>query len=115
MVKCVDNLKTIIISLTQYFEADFLWKVSFKIMNSGLILKTVTHVLASGYFYHLLITFSKSFNPDQAPIELPSWSRSKQFATLIDYLKEFFEKLILKKSADNIKSMKNYPACKELN
>ena len=28
----------------QYFEADFLWKVSLKILNSGIILKTFTHV-----------------------------------------------------------------------
>ena len=27
----------------QHFEADFLWKVSLKILNSGLILKTFTH------------------------------------------------------------------------
>ena len=33
----------IIISLIQHFEADLLWKVSFKILNSGLILKTFTH------------------------------------------------------------------------
>ena len=32
------------ISLIQHFEADFLWKVSLKILNSGLILKTFTHV-----------------------------------------------------------------------
>ena len=31
------------ISLIQHFEADFLWKVSLKILNSGLILKTFTH------------------------------------------------------------------------
>ena len=29
----------------QDFEADFLWKVSLKIMNSGLIMKTFTHVI----------------------------------------------------------------------
>ena len=27
----------------QHFEADFLWKVSLKILNSGIILKTFTH------------------------------------------------------------------------
>ena len=47
---CLDNLKIIqkafIISLIQHFEADFLWKVSLKILNSGLILKTLTHVIA---------------------------------------------------------------------
>ena len=32
------------ISLIQHFEADFLWKNSLKIMNSGIILKTFTHV-----------------------------------------------------------------------
>ena len=32
------------ISLIQHFEADFLWKVSLKILNSGIILKTFTHV-----------------------------------------------------------------------
>ena len=31
------------ICLIQYFEADFLWKVSLKILNSGIILKTFTH------------------------------------------------------------------------
>ena len=44
---CLDNLRligeAIIISLIQHFEADFLWKVSLKILNSGLILKTFTH------------------------------------------------------------------------
>ena len=31
------------ISLIQHFEADFQWKVSLKILNSGTILKTFTH------------------------------------------------------------------------
>ena len=34
----------IIILLIQHFEADFLWKVSLKILNSEIILKTFTHV-----------------------------------------------------------------------
>ena len=38
-----DNLKkireAIIVCLIRYFEADFLWKVSLKILNSGIILK----------------------------------------------------------------------------
>ena len=33
-----------IISLFQHFEADFLWKVSLKILNKGIILKTSTDV-----------------------------------------------------------------------
>ena len=31
------------VSLIQHFEADFLWKVSLKILNSGIILKTFIH------------------------------------------------------------------------
>ena len=31
------------VSLVQHFEADFLWKVSLKILNPGIILKTFTH------------------------------------------------------------------------
>ena len=31
------------VSLIQHFEADFLWKDSLKILNSGLILKTFTN------------------------------------------------------------------------
>ena len=37
------NQRAIIICLIQHFEADFLWKVSLKILNSGIILKTFTH------------------------------------------------------------------------
>ena len=37
--------KAIMISLIQHFEADFLWKVSLKILNSGIILKTFTHAI----------------------------------------------------------------------
>ena len=37
------NKEAIIISLIQHFEADFIWKVSLKILNSGLIMKTFTH------------------------------------------------------------------------
>ena len=36
-------IEAIEISLIQHFEADFLWKVSLKILNSGTILKTFTH------------------------------------------------------------------------
>ena len=31
------------VSLIQHFEADFLWKVSLKILNSGIILKPFTY------------------------------------------------------------------------
>ena len=39
------------IYLIQHFEADFLWKVSLKILNSGIILKTFTHVVIKFFFY----------------------------------------------------------------
>ena len=39
------------ISLIQYFEDDFLWKVGLKILNSGIILKTFTHVYATDTDY----------------------------------------------------------------
>ena len=35
--------KAIIIWRIQHFEADFLWKVSLEILNSGIIVKTFTH------------------------------------------------------------------------
>ena len=41
-------------SLIQHFEADFLWKVSLKILNSGIILKTFTH----GYLAEMLSVIS---------------------------------------------------------
>ena len=34
------------VSLIQDFEADFLWKVSLKILNSGILLKTFIHTYA---------------------------------------------------------------------
>ena len=37
--------KPIIILIIQQFEADFQWKVSLKILNSGIVLKTFTHAL----------------------------------------------------------------------
>ena len=36
--------EAITISLIQHFEADSLWKVSLKILNSGKVLKTFIHV-----------------------------------------------------------------------
>ena len=44
----------IIILPIQHFEADFLWKVSLKILNSGVILKTFTHV-----YTDIVLTLSK--------------------------------------------------------
>ena len=57
MINCVKIIKKLIreaikICLIQYFEADFLWKVSLKILNSGLILKTFTHVYLKVKYGH---------------------------------------------------------------
>ena len=54
------NRLKIKIAQIQHFEADFLWKVSLKILNSGIILKTLTHVIICriqyfGADYHLKI------------------------------------------------------------
>ena len=43
--KQLRNHKAIIICLIQYFEADFQWKVSLKILNSGITLKTFTQAI----------------------------------------------------------------------
>ena len=51
----VSLLVKYIISLIQHFEADFLWKVSLKILNSGLILKTFIHVYVRYNCIHHLI------------------------------------------------------------
>ena len=37
------------VSLIQHFETDFLWKVSLKILNSGIILKTFTPCIYKNY------------------------------------------------------------------
>ena len=42
---CLQRFSSIFEStIIQHFEADFLWKVSLKILNSGKILKTFTHL-----------------------------------------------------------------------
>ena len=56
----------------------------------------------------------KWFGPRSGPTEGWSSSGSKQFDTLIVFLKGFFEKLILKKKSADDKGMKNNKACKEL-
>ena len=43
--KLKPNQKSYYYLQIQHFEADFLWKVSLKILNSGIIPKTFTHVL----------------------------------------------------------------------
>ena len=45
LYKQLRNHKPITICLIQYYEADLQWKVSLKILNSGIILKTFTHAI----------------------------------------------------------------------
>ena len=55
----------------------------------------------------------KQFGPKSGLIECLSWSGSKPFDTLIVFLKEYFEKVILKKVGRRQQSMKNYQACEK--
>ena len=55
MINCVYIIwklirEAIIICLIQHFEADFLWKVSLKILDSGIVLKTFTHAIHAVFF-----------------------------------------------------------------
>ena len=61
----------------------------------------------------LLLTFANSLDPDQALRYVTSVPDC--FDVLIIFLKELFEKEDLKKNQQTSKSMKNYPARKELN
>ena len=71
--------------------------------------------LASGNFWHLLIAFANSLNPEKGrqnlgpdldPNHLTFWYKV--------FMKELFKKVDLKKktSADDKKSLQDYPACK---
>ena len=63
-----------------------------------------------GEFCHLLVIFDNCLNPDQAPLLVIPYL--DLFDTLIVYLKEL--KKLKKKISRWQKSMRNYPACKEL-
>ena len=63
----------------------------------------------------------KQFGSRSGPTKCRAWSGSKLFDTLIIFLKDFFEKIYLKKAKNknnkkhrHWKGMQNYPACKEL-
>ena len=47
-------------SLIQHFEADFLWKVNLKILNSGKILKTFTHDFHTQVKFQISLLVSKN-------------------------------------------------------
>ena len=79
------------------------------------LLKTNNSFLASRDFCRLLITFTNSLNPDQDRQNVGP-DLDPNCLTLILFLKETFENIILKeRSADSNKSMHNFPAFKELN
>ena len=45
--QATEAIEAIRISLIQNYEADFLWKVSHKILNSRIIMKAFTHALST--------------------------------------------------------------------
>ena len=89
------------ISLIQHFEADFLWKVSLKILNSGIILKTFTHGLSSWIL-----------RPKEKYVLFPITSPSVGRQTLFFY-KNFFcivkSKNLLKRSKSRLQYPKRLP------
>ena len=56
----------------------------------------------------------KQFGPRSGLTKCQAWSGSKLFDTVVALLKEFFEKVDFEKTADDKKSMQNYPSCKAL-
>ena len=56
----------------------------------------------------------EQFGPRSGPTNRRAWSGSKLFDILMVFLKEFFQKIILKKISRRQKSMKNYPVGNEL-
>ena len=53
--------------------------------------------------------FCKQIGPRSGPLKRWYWSESKLFDTQMVFLKEFFEKLILKKISRRQKGMNNFP------
>ena len=56
------NKEAIIFCLIKDFEADFLWKVSLKILHSGIILKAFTHVSLK-----IVLILANNADPDEMP------------------------------------------------
>ena len=85
----------------------------YKISGELLHLHCFSSFLARDYFCRLLKisdNLCKQFGPRSGPTKRRSWSGSKLFDALMVFLKEIFEKDNYEKSADDNKSMKNYPA-----
>ena len=75
----------------------------------------LTLSLLTGDIFHLLITFANSLDPDQDQQDVGPDLDPKLFDSLIVFLKEIFEKVILKKVSKQHKHVKNDPACKLFN
>ena len=58
------------ISLIQHFEADFLWKVSLKILNSGIILKKTMIIAADPAVHYYLPQRYILDSFDTVPLEM---------------------------------------------
>ena len=64
------------ISLIQHFEADFLWKVSLKILNSGIILKKYRKIYQIVHCYH--------YDWPMNILEIPYWKKHKHSVKMSD-------------------------------
>ena len=67
------------ISQIQDFEADFLWKVSLKILNSGMILKTFTLALQIEEYRHLKLSNIQCTYKHYQTAVIKVWSASTIF------------------------------------
>ena len=92
----------IIIGLTQYFEADFLWKVSLKMLNARIILKTFSpmeyiwfYKRASQNYLHCFSKMADQFNQSASPICLYSQDSAKTYGPA------HFDMLVLTIGPDN--------------
>ena len=83
-------------------------------ISKELIYIAISSFLARDDFCHLLITFANSSDPDQDRQYVCANPDSNRL-TLIIFLKYFLKRVIIeKRQQTTIKSLENYPACKEL-
>ena len=71
--------------------------------------------MLTGDIFRLLLTFANSLDPDQDQQYVGPDLDPKLFDSLIEFLKEIFEKVILKKVSKQHEHEKNDPACKLFN
>ena len=70
---------------------------------------------ASGDFWRLLIAFANSIGSRSGPTEHQSWYGSKQFDTLIVFLKEIFEKIINFEKVNRQQKQEKLPSMQRVN